>query len=330
MIFALAAIVAAGIALTHLLDLRRVPPVTAILLWLSALALRALASVFAIVYLLWFAPETSVFDVLTHWCWHTFVPLLSGDHGLEGHNVGDVALLLPAIALGASLLWIGVRTARVGRAARGLVGHHALGHGPRGSVIVGGPEVSLAVAGLARPRIVVSAGALASLDDDELAAALDHEQAHIARHHRFVMLLALGLRTVGGAIPGSGRALRELGFHLERDADTWTVQRRHDRLALASAICKAATTAMPGGSAALSNLGGAGVRERVRQLLEDEPTGRALPMTVAINGLAIGMLACTLLVAAVVPTAAVAGAGQDAHHGHHGHHCEHGVASDTL
>jgi hypothetical protein len=323
MMLALAAIVAAGIVLPHLLALRRVPPVTAILLWLSSLALRALACIFAVVYLVWFAPKTNAFDMLTHWCWHAFVPLLSGDHGLEGHSVGDLALLVPALGLTASLLWFAIRMMRAGRAARNLVKRHALGRGPRGSVIVGGPEVAFAVAGVARPRIVVSAGALTSLDDDELAAALDHERAHIARRHRFVMLLGIALRTVGGIVPGGGRALRELSFHLERDADTWTLRRRHDRLALASAICKAANAGHPARNAALTGLGTAGVRERVGQLLEEEPVGRAQPATAAVNGLAVAMTACTLLVAAILPTAAVAGVEHDAHHGHHGQHCQH-------
>ena len=69
-----------------------------------------------------------------------------------------------------------VATVRDARAARRLVAQHAVGLGPRNSLIVGGSDVVFAVAGLVRPRIVVSAGALTSLDDDELAAGLDHEE----------------------------------------------------------------------------------------------------------------------------------------------------------
>jgi Zn-dependent protease with chaperone function len=86
-----------------------------------------------------------------------------------------------------------IRTAREVRAARRLV-RQALDRGPRNSLILGGPEVMFAVAGMAHPRVLVSAGALTALDDNELAAGLDHEQAHIAHRHRFVMLLALGCR----------------------------------------------------------------------------------------------------------------------------------------
>lgn len=323
MTVALAAIIAAGIVLPHALPLRRIPPVTAILLWLSSLALRALACALAVVYLIFFLPRTNLFDVLTHWCSSAVLPLIAGEHGLEGHRVGDLAVLLPAFLLAGSLLRLGVGIARSARAARDLVARQALGRGPRDSVIVGGPEVGFAVAGLARPRILVTAGALASLDDSELAVALDHERAHIARHHRFVMLVAAALRAMGRLLPGGGRAVRELTFHLERDADDWALRRRHDRLALASVICKAATAERPAADGALVGLGEAGVRERLGELLEDDPVRQPRSMTAALNALTTAMVACALLLATVVPAAAVAGVEHDAHRSHHGQHCEH-------
>jgi hypothetical protein len=323
MMLTLAAILAAGIALPHVLRLERVAPVPAIALWLSSLALRALGCALAVVYALLYLPRTSLFDVLTHWCWHAFVPLLDGEHGLEGHRVGDIAVLIPALLLSASLVWITFGMVRAARAARQLVERHTLGRGPRGSLIVGGPEIVLAVAGIARPRIVVSAGALTCLDDDELGAALDHERAHIARRHRFLMLLATGFRAAGRLVPGSGRAVHELAFHLERDADRWAVRRRHDPLALASVICKAAGTERSVEDIAVTGLVGTDVRRRVGQLLEDECVHARRPAATALNGLAATMVACTLLLAVVVPAAAVAGVEHDAHLAHHTEHCAH-------
>ena len=49
---ALAAITAAGIVLPHALRLQRVSPVTAIVLLLSSLALRAIVCLLAVIYLL--------------------------------------------------------------------------------------------------------------------------------------------------------------------------------------------------------------------------------------------------------------------------------------
>ena len=322
MIPALAAIVAAAIVLPHALRLHRAAPVTAIALWLSSLALRALTGALAVITLLFFLPRTTVFGSVSHWCLPVALPATEAEVEVEGHRLADGALYLPGLALLASLLYFCASTARDARAAKQLVDRHAIGHGPRDSVILGDRSVLFAVAGLARPRVIVSAGALAVLDDDELTAALDHEQGHIARRHRFVMLVALGLRSLGRAMPGSHAAVRELAFHLERDADRWALRRRNDRLALASVICKSAITEPPQ-SAVLAQLGTAGVTERLAQLLDDRSTRGTRSATAALSALATVTVTCTLLIAALVPAAAVAGAAGDAHRGHHGHHCDH-------
>jgi hypothetical protein len=319
---ALAAIVAAGIVLPHALRLQRVAPGTAIVLWLSSLALRAIVCLLSVIYLLFFLPGTGTFVALTHWCARVTLPVSTSYLAVEGHGVGALSLYVPGVVLAASLLWMCVTTARDARAARHVVARHAVGLGPRNSLIVGGSDVLFAVAGLLHPRIVVSAGALTSLDDDELVAGLDHEQGHIARRHRFVMLLAVGLRALGRAVPGGGRGLRELAFHLERDADRWALRRHDNRVALASVICKAATTegARP---PAMIGLGDTDVRERLGQVLE-RCSGTTRRAGAALNALATAMVVCTLVVAAFVPATALSGAAADAHRGHHVHHCQHG------
>ena len=333
MTVALAAILAAGILLPHLLRLHRVAPVTATVLWLTSLALRAITGIAAVTFLLFFLPRTAVFEALTHWCLHTVVPGLAAKLNIDGHGIGDLTLFVPGVVLALSLLIECVQTARDACAARHLVDRHVLGPGPRGSVIVSGPEVAFAVAGLAHPRIVVSAGALASLDDAELAAGLDHECGHIARHHRYVMLLTAALRALGWIVPGTRRAALEIRFHLERDADLWALDHRNDRLALASVICKAAASAQPPGSPAVASLGETGVpavaslgetgvRERLGQLLEDQPRPLAHRTRAALNALAAAMVACTVLLAAALPAAAVTGVRADAHEAHHSH-CDH-------
>jgi hypothetical protein len=296
-------------------------PLTAILLWLSSLALRAIVCLLAVIYLLFFMPGSGLFVALTHWCAHVALPASGGELAVEGHGVGALSLYVPGIVLASSLLWMCVAGMRDAHAARLVIAQHAVGAGPRNSVIVGGPDVLFAVSGLIRPRIVVSAGALTSLDDDELSAGLAHEEGHIARRHRFVMLLAVGLRALGRPVPGSGRGLRELAFHLERDADRWALRQKSDRTALASVICKAAT-AEGTRPAAFVGLGDTDVRERLGQVLDRCPrtTRRA---AAAFNALATAMVACTAFVAAIVPAAAVSGAAANAHRGHHRHHCLH-------
>jgi hypothetical protein len=319
---ALAAIVAAGIVVPHVLRLQRAAPVTAVVLWLSSLALRALIGVLAVIFLLLFLPRTEIFDSLTHWCLHAGLTGSADDLTVEGHGMGDLALFVPGAVLVVSLMLVCVRTARSAKAARRLLGANVLGRGPQGSVIVGGPEIVFAVAGLIHPRIVVSAGALASLDDAELAAGLDHERGHIVRHHRFVLLTAAALSAIGWMVPGTRRSVREIAFHLERDADRWALRRRNDRLALASVICKAAMATEPARPPAVANLGETGIRERLDQLLEEPPPRARHPTATALNALAAAMVAFTLLLTAALPTAAVAGARADGHGGHH-EHCEH-------
>jgi beta-lactamase regulating signal transducer with metallopeptidase domain len=137
--------------------------------------------------------------------------------------------------------------------------------------MVGGSEVVFAAVGLLRPRIVVSTGAPARLDDDELAAGLAHEEGHVRRRHHHVLLYAEACRALSAWLPGTRRAVAELRFHLERDADDWAL-RSHDPLALASAICKAASPA-EGTSPLAASLSGSAVLRRVDLLMEATNAG---------------------------------------------------------
>src|SRR5215208_1083354 len=221
----LLALIATGITLPHALRLNRSTPMAAATLWTVALALRALLVIFAVLYVAFFVPGTEVFTELTHWCWHTVVPFLAAHLGLDGQYVGGAATIVPGLVAMIWLLTVMVGVARGTRAVRRLLARESLGPGPSDSVIVVGHEVMMAAAGLGRPRVVVSAGALLELDDEELAAGLDHERGHIARRHRFLLVFAELCRGVGRAVPGSRHAIRQLGFHLERDADRWALRR---------------------------------------------------------------------------------------------------------
>src|SRR5919106_2909803 len=113
---ALAAIIAAGIVLPHTLRLQRVHPITAVVLWLSSLALRAIACLLAAIYLLFFMPATGLFVALTHWCGHVALPVGGSQLAVEGHGLGALSLYVPGIVLASSLLWICVGSVRDARA----------------------------------------------------------------------------------------------------------------------------------------------------------------------------------------------------------------------
>ena len=288
---ALVAAALAGIALPHLLRFERADPATAVVLWTAALGLRALVVVGTVAGALVLLHPAQLLRAFAEWpC--------APHHHVAGHAVAAAG----GLALVVSLLWAIGRVVQATLVVRRLV-RRPLGHGPQGSVIVGGDDVVLAVAGLLRPTLVVSAGALARLDDAELSAAIAHERAHIRRRHRFVLLFAELCRVLGRPLPGTAHAVRELRFQIERDADRSAVRERADRLALASAICKAATggAVRPG----MASLGGDGTAARVRELLQDAAPD-AHPMR--LRALAAGAAALAVGAALSLP-ATVSGLG---------------------
>jgi Zn-dependent protease with chaperone function len=178
--------------------------------------------------------------------------------------------------------------------------------------------VLVAAAGLMHPRLVVSAGALAVLDDEELAAGLAHENGHIARRHHLGFAYAECCRAVARMLPGTRRAVAELRFHLERDADEWAIRRHHDPFALASAIYKAATT---GASAdpAMVTLGGGAIERRLDGLLGTEPASIGRLRRRMVDSAAVLVVCVTLTSLVAIPTEALAG--DRGYVGHSEHHC---------
>lgn len=258
------ALVAAVLVAARRLDLESCPPRAAVRLWLGVLALRAALTVATVLAVLAVLPSVDLFTEATAWCWHLVVPLLREPMALEGHVLGDLTLILPLLAvLGPGLLSL-CATARSARRTNRAIDADTVGRGPGGATIVSGADVLLAVAGLRRPRVVVSYGALLALDDRELAAALDHERAHVACRHRLITCVAAGLRAIGRAIPGAGSDRRELAYQLEREADGWALRRGHEPADLASAICKAASRTQAGATLELARTA---VERRVEALL---------------------------------------------------------------
>lgn len=302
----MAMVLAMAIAAPHVLDLRASPPAAGAAVWFSSLALRSLivlaAAGFALVYL----PQTEFFSALAHWCLHAVVPLLTAHLGLDGHRVADAVIVLPAGLLVLSLSSGMLAIIRAARIVKRSVTKGSLGAGPGDSILVGGSEVMLASAGLTRPRVIVSAGALLALDDDELAAGLAHERAHIARRHHHLLCVAEIMQAVGRFVPGSSRALCELRFHLERDADRWAIAARHDPLALASAICKAADASIE--RRGVAALGGGRVTDRVDELMTCAGPEDGQRRRLGACWLAMGMWVLAIGLAVAIPVALAAGA----------------------
>lgn len=141
----------------------------------------------------------------------------------------------------------------------------------------------LAVAGLCRPKLLVSSCAERVLDPDELEAALRHELAHVRRRDN---LKKLALRTCPfPLLRGLERAWLEAA---ERNADDEAVNDEQSALNLASALIKVSRLSprVPGPELALDLVSGhpGAVAARVERLLAWKPRApsrlRLLPVAV--------------------------------------------------
>lgn len=91
-----------------------------------------------------------------------------------------------------------------------------------------------------RPHtIVVTSGAVQTLDDDELAALLAHEQAHVAGRHTELLMLLRALATAMPRLPLFSASVHAVGALVEMRADD-SAARRHGREPLLSGLARLA------------------------------------------------------------------------------------------
>lgn len=294
----------------HLIPRTQLRPVAGITLWSSVMIFRAVAAGCASLLFLVYFPASQLFALLNGWCLHVVIPLAAEHLGLSGHQVGDAASLAPASAIVASAALAAVGIWRAAHAVSRWLRRSIIGPGPHDSLLISGPGVIVAVAGMRAPRVVVSAEAIAELDEAELVAGLQHEWGHVRRLHRVVTLGASLMLAISRFIPGGSSAFRELTFHLERDADRYAVGATGNPLALASAICKVADSAEVGLRSAAFELGGDGrTCDRLRLLLAGGAFDGRMTHHAAAGMLALATLAATfaLMVMSMMPAAAIAG-----------------------
>jgi Zn-dependent protease with chaperone function len=317
----IAGILVSLIALPHLLRLERVAPTSAAAVWFFALCLRALAAVAFATYMLIYLPQTPRFAGFADWCFNVVVPLVSLDVHVPGLRLADGAAVIPTFVLGISLAAAGFHLLRARFYARRLVKQLSIGDGPLGSTVLASEEVLLAVTQLGPPRLLVSGKTLETLDEEELAAGLQHELGHLRRAHRPILLAASVLRALARWQPGAKAAYRELSFSLERDADEYALEQTRNPLALASAICKAALAqrdAIP----AMGLRGESRVSLRLEYLLAGGRQRAGARVERAAQMLAALMLALVLFMAVAAPVWAMARPGSLPHvPGSLGWHC---------
>lgn len=114
-----------------------------------------------------------------------------------------------------------------------------------------------------RRRIVLTTGALRSLDSRQLAAVVAHEQAHLAGRHHLVLAGAAMLSRAFPAIGLFTVAADQVRCLVEMAADDAAVRRGH-RLTLAGALLALAAPRLPAGALAVA---GTAAAQRVSRLV---------------------------------------------------------------
>jgi Zn-dependent protease with chaperone function len=230
---------------------------------------------------------------------------LHSHDGLAGAPANLRAVpMLAAAAAACVLLTAVIRMGVLGlRHARELLHAERLARLPLAGDVIDLPDAdphACAVGGLTGGRVAITRGLRRCLTDDEQAAVLAHERAHLAGRHHFYRMVAAWC---GALCPPLCRLPALIEQSCERAADEAAAAALGDRLLLARALGKAAlaTTrarrgAGPAGSPALLH---GGVPERMAALLDGPPPRpRAFAPLAAV---------CAMVIAGMVLAAVHAG-----------------------
>ena len=187
-----------------------------------------------------------------------------------GAAAGAAGLVLAAAVVGRTAFCLTAGASRVSRErgdhrrALDLVGDV----GPRGGVLIlESEEAAVYCLPGRRERTVVTTGALAVLDDEQLEAALAHERAHLVERHDLVLLLSSALAAAFPRLALFRNAASETARLLELRADD-VAGNNTGRLTVASALLALVSTGtanvIPRVALAAAGSGAAG---RVRRLI---------------------------------------------------------------
>ncbi|SFP52370.1 Peptidase family M48 [Geodermatophilus dictyosporus] len=150
----------------------------------------------------------------------------------------------------------------------------------------------------ARPLLVLSSGMVAELDDDQLAAVVAHERAHLAEHHHLYLLPFVAWEAALPVLPAAARAhaaVRELVEMRADDRALATLGGPDPRRTLAQAIVVAAGGAgggVPDGALAVA---GSAVVARVVRLVTPPPPLPPAARAAALLAAGLLLLAPTVL-----------------------------------
>lgn len=213
--------------------------------------LTAIISVLAI----WIAiPALVIGDVVSHTgqrksllasCVELLCDIAAGRAGFAA----QATVVIGAVTVIAMFIGFGVKASRAIRQMRAHARSHAqavrlVGRpgGQRDVFIIDSDErTAYCVAG-APPAIVVTAGTIAALDNDELQAVLAHERAHLDGHHPKIVTVLRGLAIVFPRVKLMTRGAAEVARLLEMCADDAAARRFGERTLLTGLMALAGAT----------------------------------------------------------------------------------------
>lgn len=206
--------------------------------------------------------------------------------GVAAPSLVALGSLVVAATLWRAGRWLGARAA----AARDLAALLRLGHpAAEGSdvVRVDGHTVLCHAAGAWAPRVIVSTRLLANLPADLLAAALEHERAHVRRRDVLArdVLAVLGFLAWPGLVSRAAATWEEAA---EEAADAAAAE-RHGGPQVARALVAVARMSLAPAPVALSIAGGRLAR-RVHALLERPPRHRPAVALGVVPALLLGLV----------------------------------------
>jgi Zn-dependent protease with chaperone function len=269
------------LALAALLTLNVIASLAAIAFWF-ALRLRAktwpVTARAGLLFALRLFPMLSALTVVLT----LFIPSYLAYEPRPADEVINLKIAVMAIVAGFGLALMAWRALALWRATQRLTADW-LSHAER--VTIDGlsipafrfahPFPVLAVVGVFRPRLFIADGVLNALDEDELAAALAHEAAHVAARDHFKLSTMRACRDVFATFPGSRALERAWAAEAEAAADERAARGGTAvALSLAAALIKIARIT-PEASAAILPVGAyligdhsGGVGRRVQRLIE--------------------------------------------------------------
>jgi len=219
--------------------------------------------------------------------------------------LGGILLLFLAWRYGRSLRRASIRTRAHAEAAR-ITGRRV--NGPAFVLDAAQPAV-YCVPGRP-PTIVLTTGALAVLDPEQLSAVLAHERAHLAGRHHLLLAVTRSLAAAVPVIPLFARGTSAVAKLAEMRADDIAARRggRHPLMAALLAMSRAAP--VTSGSAAfaqatpaawLAATGGI-VAVRVHRLADPPPRARRICTSLTLAALVLAITAASVLIPALALT----------------------------